>query len=84
MATDFEKLIKHIVMPLVVHPEDVLVKILAEEASQLNIQLLVNEKDLGRVIGKGGKIASAIRTILYAGASKDGKRVHLDIDMSLL
>jgi predicted RNA-binding protein YlqC (UPF0109 family) len=40
----------------------------------------VNEKDLGRVIGKGGKIASAIRTILYAGASKDGKRVHLDID----
>ena len=80
MATDFEKLIKHIVMPLVVHPEDVLVKILAEEASQLNIQLLVNEKDLGRVIGKGGKIASAIRTILYAGASKDCKRVHLDID----
>jgi uncharacterized protein len=80
MATDFEKLIKHIVMPLVVHPEDVLVKILEEEASQLNIQLLVNEKDLGRVIGKGGKIASAIRTILYAGASKDGKRVHLDID----
>lgn len=80
MATDFEKLIKHIVMPLVVHPEDVLVKILAEEESQINIQLLVNEKDLGRVIGKGGKIASAIRTILYAGASKDGKRVHLDID----
>lgn len=80
MATDFEKLIKHIVMPLVVHPEDVLVKILAEEDSQLTIQLLVNEKDLGRVIGKGGKIASAIRTILYAGASKDGKRIHLDID----
>lgn len=80
MATDFEKLIKHIVMPLVVHPEDVLVKILAEEESQINIQLLVNEKDLGRVIGKGGKIASAIRTILYAGASKDGKRIHLDID----
>jgi uncharacterized protein len=80
MATDFEKLIKHIVMPLVVHPEDVLVKILAEDETQLNIQLLVNEKDLGRVIGKGGKIASAIRTILYAGASKDGKRVHLDID----
>ncbi|MGB0203162.1 MAG: KH domain-containing protein [Acholeplasmataceae bacterium] len=80
MATDFEKLIKHIVTPLVVHPDDVLVKILAEEDTQLNIQLLVNEKDLGRVIGKGGKIASAIRTILYAGASKDGKRVHLDID----
>ncbi|MGA0351677.1 MAG: KH domain-containing protein [Acholeplasmataceae bacterium] len=80
MATNFEKLIKQIVEPLVVHPEDVLVKILAEDESQLNIQLLVNEADLGRVIGKGGKIAHAIRTILYAGASKEGKRVHLDID----
>jgi predicted RNA-binding protein YlqC (UPF0109 family) len=80
MATDFEKLVKQIVVPLVVHPEDVLVKILAEDESQLNIQLLVNENDLGRVIGKGGKIAYAIRTILYAGASKEGKRVQLDID----
>ena len=80
MATDFEKLVKQIVVPLVVHPEDVLVKILAEDETQLNIQLLVNEADLGRVIGKGGKIAHAIRTILYAGASKEGKRVHLDID----
>lgn len=80
MATDFEKLVKQIVVPLVVHPEDVLVKILAEDESQLNIQLLVNEEDLGRVIGKGGKIAHAIRTILYAGASKEGKRIHLDID----
>ncbi len=44
MATDFEKLIKHIVTPLVVHPDDVLVKVLAEEDAQLNIQLLVNEK----------------------------------------
>ena len=80
MATDFEKLVKQIVVPLVVHPEDVLVKILAEDDAQLNIQLLVNESDLGRVIGKGGKIAHAIRTILYAGASKEGKRVQLDID----
>lgn len=80
MATDFEKLVKQIVVPLVVHPEDVFVKILAEDDAQLNIQLLVNESDLGRVIGKGGKIAHAIRTILYAGASKEGKRVQLDID----
>jgi hypothetical protein len=40
----------------------------------------VNEADLGRVIGKGGKIASAMRTIVYAGASKEGKRVQIDID----
>lgn len=80
MAIDFEKLVKQIIVPLVVNPDDVLVKILSEDDDLINIQLLVDEKDLGRVIGKGGKIASAIRTIIYAGASKEGKRVHLDID----
>ena len=80
MAIDFEKLVKQIVLPLVVNPEDVLVKVLSEEDGHINIQLLVSKDDVGRVIGKGGKIASAIRTILYAGASKENKRVHLDID----
>jgi len=81
MAVDFEKLIKQIVVPLVVSPDDVLVKILSEEDGVIHLQLLVSEQDLGRVIGKGGRIASAIRTILYAGASKENKRVHLDIDV---
>lgn len=80
MAVDFAKLIKQIVTPLVVSPDDVSVKVLSEDDQIIHIQLLVNELDLGRVIGKGGKIATAIRTIVYAGASKVGKRVHLDID----
>ncbi|NLN50627.1 MAG: KH domain-containing protein [Acholeplasmataceae bacterium] len=80
MAIDFENLIKSIVVPLVHHPEDVLVKTLSAESGELTIQVLVNEEDLGRVIGKGGRIASAIRTIVYAGASKEGKHVRIDID----
>lgn len=80
MAVDFAKLIKQIVTPLVVSLDDVSVKVLSEDDQIVHIQLLVNEQDLGRVIGKGGKIATAIRTIVYAGASKVGKRVHLDID----
>lgn len=80
MAVDFEKLIEQIVTPLVVSPNDVHVKTLSEEEGLIHIQILVNENDLGRVIGKGGKIANAIRTIVYAGASKEGIRVHLDID----
>lgn len=80
MAVDFEKLIKNMIMPLVVNPDDVLVKILSTDDDTITIQLLVNEADLGRVIGKGGKIASAMRTIVYAGASKEGKRVNIDID----
>jgi predicted RNA-binding protein YlqC (UPF0109 family) len=80
MAVDFEKLIKNMIIPLVVNPDDVLVKILSTDDDTITIQLLVNEADLGRVIGKGGKIASAMRTIVYAGASKEGKRVQIDID----
>mgnify|MGYP001348593623 CR=1 FL=1 len=80
MAVDFERLIKNIIMPLVVNPEDVLVKVLSNDDQLIIIQLLVNEADLGRVIGKGGKIANAMRTIVYAGASKEGKRVQIDID----
>lgn len=80
MAINYDLLVKNIVTPLVLHPEDVLVKTLADDGTELAIQVLVNQEDLGRVIGKGGRIASAIRTIVYAGASKEGKRVKIDID----
>ena len=79
MAINYETLIKNIVTPLVVHPDDVLVKTLSND-EDITIQVLVNEADLGRVIGKGGRIASAIRTIVYAGSSKEGKHVRIDID----
>ena len=80
MAVDFEKMVKNMIMPLVVNPEDVLVKIISDDDDVIIIQLLVKESDLGRVIGKGGRIANAMRTIVYAGASKEGKRVQLNID----
>lgn len=82
MAVDFEMLIKNIIKPLVMNPEDVVVKILDENSKDktLTIQVIVHSDDLGRVIGKGGRIASAIRTIVYAGASKENKRVQIDID----
>lgn len=80
MAVNFEQLIKSMITPLVLNPDDVLIKILSEEDDTVIIQLMVSEQDLGRVIGKGGRIAHAIRTICYAGASKEGKRVQLNID----
>ncbi len=80
MAIDFEKLVIDIVKPLVVYPNDVVVKILSEEDNQVAIQLLVNPDDLGRVIGRGGRMANAIRTILYAGATIENVRIRLDID----
>jgi hypothetical protein len=80
MAVNFEKLISDLVTPLVVHPEDLVVKKFAEDDESLTIQVLVNQDDLGRVIGKGGKIANAIRTIAYAAASRLGKKINIDID----
>lgn len=80
MAVNFEKLILDLVAPLVVHPEDLLVKKFSEDEAQITVQVLVNQEDLGRVIGKGGKIANAVRTIAYAAASRIGKRINIDID----
>ena len=70
MAINYEELIKNIVLPLVINPDDVVVEKFAEEGL-LSFSVKVNKADLGRVIGKNGKIANAIRTIAYAGASKE-------------
>ena len=66
MAINYEELIKNIVLPLVINPDDVVVEKFAEEGL-LSFSVKVNKADLGRVIGKNGKIANAIRTIAYAG-----------------
>jgi len=76
----FEELIKSLILPLVAYPQDVEIIRLNDSEDDLQYQVKVNPSDLGRVIGKGGAIAKAIRTVLYAGASKEGKKIHLDID----
>ena len=80
MAINYEKLIKDIVAPLVIYPEDIVVKILEETEDEITISLFVNEKDIGRTIGKSGRTANAIRTFDYAAASKEQRRVQLEID----
>ncbi len=80
MAVNFELLITDLVMPLVVHPDDLIVKKFSEDEENLTLQVIVHKDDLGRVIGKGGKIANAIRTIAYAAASRIGKKINIDID----
>ncbi|MBQ9124976.1 MAG: KH domain-containing protein [Acholeplasmatales bacterium] len=75
----FEELIKSLILPLVAYPQDVEVVRVNDDEDNLEYQVKVNPSDLGRVIGKNGAIAKAIRTVLYAGASKEGKKIHLDI-----
>jgi len=71
-------LIETIVSQLVDHPEDVIVKKIEEE-SKIVYHLTVNEKDVGQVIGKNGRIAKAIRTVVYAAKTDSSKRIYLDI-----
>ena len=80
MAVDFIELMQSMIKPLVMNPDDVVVKKIAEDQETISIQVIVNPNDLGRVIGKGGKIATAIRTIIYAGAAKENVSVQQDID----
>ena len=52
-----------------------------DEENTILIQVLVDESDMGRVIGKGGKLANAIRTLVQASSyTKDNKKVRINID----
>lgn len=72
-------LVEILARALVDHPKDVLVNQTDTDKS-IHLQLVVAPEDMGKVIGKQGKIANAIRTIVKAAAVKDGRRVHIDID----
>lgn len=71
-------LIEYIVKALVDNPDKVMVKEIAGEKSII-YELRVGEGDLGKVIGKEGRTAKAIRTIITAAAMKQGKRTVLEI-----
>ena len=74
-----EQLIETIVKPLVDHPGDVRVE-KDEQDSRVTYKLSVNGDDMGKIIGKQGRVAKAIRTIVYSAAgSHHGKRVFVDI-----
>ena len=59
-------------------PEEVHVEEI-EGASMIVLELKVSASDMGRIIGKEGRVANAMRTLLRTSAAKDGKRVNLEI-----
>jgi len=72
-------LLEYLVKEMVDHPEAVQV---TERAGQyaVTLDLKVDERDAGRVIGRGGRIAKSLRDVLGIAAARDRKRVHLDIN----
>ena len=71
-------LIATIVRALVDHPELVDVKEVEGEQSRI-LELRVAKEDMGKVIGKQGRIAKAIRTVAKAAATRDNRRVMVEI-----
>ena len=73
-----KELVSYIARALVDEPDGVEVNLIEGEKSTI-LELKVAEGDVGKVIGKHGRIAKAVRTILSAAATKTGKRVVLEI-----
>ncbi|WCL56137.1 KH domain-containing protein [Bacillus safensis] len=73
-----EELIVSIVEPLVDFPEDIHVSSL-EKDEQVIYTLSVNAEDTGKVIGKQGRTAKAIRTVIFAANAESSKKVQLEI-----
>lgn len=72
------ELVEFIAKSLVDNPDDVVVNEI-EGSQSIIIELKVHPEDMGKVIGKQGRIAKAIRTVVKAAAIKDNKRVVVEI-----
>ncbi|MBT2700001.1 KH domain-containing protein [Bacillus sp. ISL-40] len=73
-----KQLVETIVKPLVDFPDDVRVDVV-EDDNRVTYQLFVNKTDMGKVIGKQGRVAKAIRTVVYAAGSSQQKKIFLEI-----
>ena len=71
-------LVEVIAKALVDHPDEVVVTE-TENAKSVILELKVAQEDMGKVIGKQGRIAKAIRTVVKSAASKDDKKVIVEI-----
>jgi len=78
-VTPSAELVEYLARRLVESPDAVSVEEVEEEDGALVIQLRVATEDLGRVIGRGGRIARALRTLVRAGGAHGDRRVLLEI-----
>ncbi len=79
---DLVKLTEELVKAITVNKDMVSVKEFdSDEENTIFIQVMVDSADMGRVIGKEGKIATAVRTLVQASSYlKDNKKVKINID----
>ncbi len=73
-----QQLIEFIARLLVDHPDQVAVREFGT-GDRVRLELTVARDDMGRVIGKSGKVANSIRTVLRVAAEREGKQATLDV-----
>ena len=74
-----QELLEYLARSLVDDPEAVRVESFDEDDGSIVLELSVGEDDYGQIIGRGGRTANALRTVLKAAAVKEGRRVFVDI-----
>jgi len=74
-----EALLEYLARSLVDAPEEVSVESFEEDDGTLVLELSVADDDYGKVIGRGGRTAQALRTVVKAAAARDNRRVLVDI-----
>ena len=73
-----KELVEFIANQLVEDKSQVVVKEI-DEGGRIVVELQVSKEDMGRVIGKGGRVANSIRVLRRVAAAREGKKVSLDI-----
>jgi len=78
MQPTMQELVEYLVKALVEHPEQVSVSAVTGERTVI-YEVKVAPEDIGKVIGKEGRIANALRTVVKAAAMKQGQKVTVEI-----
>ncbi len=73
------ELLEHLAQGLVERPDEVRVTELQEHDGSTLLELSVAEDDYGKIIGRGGRTAAALRTVVKFVAARNGRRVFVDI-----
>ena len=73
-----KEFLEYVARSLVDKPDSVVVEV-EDEGDETILTLAVDQEDMGRVIGRDGRIANAIRSLLRVMATRDGRHVELEI-----
>ncbi len=79
-TVDIEKVLKDLVKPILKFPNEIVVEKSGESNETVEFNVSVNEADFGRVLGKGGRNANAIRTLVSAAAALTNVRVRINFE----